>query len=208
MNWSIYQSFSRIPLGIAVTIEFLGPLAVALAGSRRMLDLLWVALAGGGVAALGLGGGHVTTVGVLLALLAGTAWAAYIRLGVVTGRRWNGLDGLAVASAVGAVLLTPFGLVRSGPETWVASTLGTALAVGLLSSVVPYSLEINALRTIPPRTFGILMSLEPAAAALVGLLLLGEQLSTVDWVAIAAVVVASVGATREAPPDPVPANPA
>jgi inner membrane transporter RhtA len=196
MNWAIYESFARIPLGIAVTIEFLGPLTLAVVGSRRPRDLLWALLAAVGVALLGLGEGDLTWAGVGFALLAAAAWAAYILLSASTGRRWPGLDGLTVASVVATLGLAPFVLAFSGhglgdPRVIVLGTL-----VGVLSSVIPYSCEITALRTIRPSVFSILMSLEPAAAALVGMLVVHEFLSLEQWAAIACVVVASVGATR------------
>lgn len=199
MNWSIYQSFARIPLGLAVTIEFLGPLAVAVLGSRRPRDVAWVLLAGAGVALLGLEPGAVTWAGVLFALLAAAAWASYILLSVRTGARWPGLDGLAVASIVGTLLLTPYVVARGGADLLDPRILGIGAAIGLLSSVIPYSLELVALRTLKPSVFGILMSLEPAVAALVGALVLRELLSAVQLVAMTCVVVASIGATRSAP---------
>jgi inner membrane transporter RhtA len=200
MNWSIYQSFARMPLGVAVTIEFLGPLTVALLHSRRVRDLLWVALAGGGVAMLGFEGSDVTLPGVLFALLAGAAWGAYIPLSAATGRRWSTLDGLALASAVGAVALTPYAVLAGDSSLLAWPVLLTGIAVALLSSVIPYSFEMAALRTMPAQAFGILMSLEPAAAALAGLLLLGELLGVLDWLAIGCVVVASIGVTRATRP--------
>ena len=205
MNWAIYQSFARIPLGLAVTIEFLGPLAVAVIGSRRPRDLVWVVLAGAGVALLGLSPGRLTLAGVLFALLAAVAWAAYILLSAGTGRRWPGISGLAVASVVGAVVLAPPAVVEAGPDLLDPMVLLLGVAVGLLSSVIPYSLELKALRRIPPRVFGVLMSLEPAAAALAAMALLAEFLTASQWAAVACVVAASVGATRSARP---PAEPA
>ncbi|WP_133743741.1 EamA family transporter [Actinorugispora endophytica] len=195
MNYAIYESFARIPLGVAVTIEFLGPLAVAVAGSRRRVDLVWVALAGTGVFLLGRGGGDVNLAGVAFALLAGAAWAAYILLSAATGRRFSGTSGLAVASVVGVVMIAPVGVAQGGAALLDPRLLLIGLAVGLLSSVVPYTLEMQALRRMPPRVFGILMSLEPAAAALMGVLL-GEFLSPWQWVAMACVTAASAGATR------------
>ena len=195
MNWAIYQSFSRIPLGIAVTLEFAGPLTLAIVGSRRPRDLLWVLLAGLGVLALGLEPGTVTWAGVGFALLAGAAWSSYIMLSRATGARWAGLDGLAVASLVAVLGLSPLTLAYAGgpdaPRTWLLGAL-----VGVLSSVIPYSCELVALRSLRPATFGILMSLEPAAAALAGLVVVGERLSAVQWLAVLCVVAASVGATR------------
>ena len=206
MNWAIYQSFARIPLGIAVTIEFLGPLAVAVLGSRRPRDLVWVLLAATGVAILGVAPADLTLAGVLYALLAGAAWAAYILLSAGTGRRWPGISGLAVASVVGAVVLAPPALLESGADLLDAKVLAIGLAIGLLSSVIPYSFELRALRRIPPRVFGILMSLEPAAAALAAMVLLSEFLTVLQWVALGCVVAASVGATRssEARAEPAP----
>ena len=200
MNWSIYQAFARLPLGVAVSIELLGPLTLSLVLSRRLKDLLWVLLAAVGVALLGSGDGGLTVLGVAFALLAAASWAAYILLSAGTGRRWPGLSGLALASVVGTVVLAPFAVASGGSDLLSPVVLGTGLVVGLLSSVVPYSLEMSALRTIPPKVFGILMSLEPAAAALAGLVLLGEVLGVVEWLAVGCVVVASVGITRSAVP--------
>lgn len=196
MNWAIYQSFARIPLGVAVTIEFLGPLAVAVAGSRRWLDVVWVLLAGAGVALLGASPGPLNLAGVLFALLAALGWAAYIMLSAETGRRWPGLSGLAVASLVGGVGLAAPAVAEAGVRLLDPRILALGVVVGLLSSVIPYSLELSALRRIPPRVFGILMSLEPAAAALAAMVVLREFLTLVQWLALGCVVMASVGATR------------
>lgn len=206
MNWAIYQSFARIPLGIAVTVEFVGPLALAVLGSRRPRDLVWVGLAALGVALLGLERGDVTLAGVLFALLAGIAWATYILLSAQTGRRWPGLDGLAVASVVATLLLTPLALGAGGSDLADGRVVLLGALVGLLSSVIPYSCELVALRSLSPAVFSILMSLEPAAAALAGIVVLGEFLEPVQWVAMACVVIASVGATRSghAITEPVP----
>ena len=206
MNWAIYQSFARIPLGIAVTIEFIGPLTLATLGSRRARDFTWVLLAAAGVALLGFEGGDLTWPGVLFALLAGAAWAAYILLSAETGRRWPGLDGLAVASVIATLLLTPLAVRIGGDDLLDGRVLLLGAAVGLLSSVIPYSCEMVALRSLRPAVFGILMSLEPAAAALAGIVVLGEFLTPVQWVAMVCVVVASVGATRTGRPlaEPVP----
>lgn len=210
MNWSIYQSFSRIPIGLAVTIEFLGPLAVSVFGSRRLRDLAWVALAAVGVVMLGAVPTDPDWVGMGFALVAGACWAGYILLAGPTGRRWPGVSGLTIASVLGAVVLAGPGVVAGGQAMWSPVVLGIGLAVGVLSSVVPYALELAALRRIKPRTFGILMSLEPAAAALAALLVLREWLVWTEWVAIACVVLASIGATRSArgdAPDPVTGTP-
>lgn len=196
MNWAIYESFARIPLGIAVTIEFLGPLTLAVLGSRRPRDVLWALLAAVGVALLGLGGGDLTWAGVGFALLAATSWAAYILLSASTGRHWPGLDGLTVASVVATVGMAPFLFAFSGHGLGDPRVLVLGAIVGVLSSVIPYSCEITALRTIRPSVFSILMSLEPAAAALAGMLVVQEFLTLEQWLAIACVIVASVGATR------------
>ncbi len=207
MNWAIYQSFARIPLGLAVTIEFVGPLTLAILGSRRALDLVWAALAGLGVVLLGFEPGDLDLVGVAFALVAGAAWAAYILLSAQTGRRWPGLDGLAVASVVATLLLAPFAVASGGSGLLDLRILALGAAVGMLSSVIPYSLEMTALRTIRPALFSILMSLEPAAAALAGVVVLQEFLTPLQLLAMACVVLASVGAThsqrviREPAPD-------
>jgi inner membrane transporter RhtA len=196
MNWAIYESFARIPLGIAVTIEFLGPLGLAVAGSRRPRDLVWVGLAAVGVGLLGLQGGDLNAAGVAFALLAAVAWTAYILLSASTGRRWPGLDGLTVASVVATVLMAPLMAAFSGRGIDDPRVVVLGALVGLLSSVIPYSCELTALRTIRPSVFGILMSLEPAAAALAGMLVVHEFLTLSQWLAVACVIVASVGATR------------
>ncbi len=199
MNWAIYQSFARIPLGLAVTIEFLGPLTLAVVGSRRARDLVWVGLAAVGVALLGIEPGDITAVGVGFALLAAAAWAGYILATVHTGARWPGLDGLAVASAVATLLLTPYAVVRGGSALTDPRLIALGAAVGLLSSVIPYSLEMVALRRLKASVFGILMSMEPAAAALAGVILLRELLAPLQVLAMACVVAASIGATRRTP---------
>ncbi len=200
MNWSIYQSFARIPLGVAVTFEFLGPLSVAIISSRRLRDLLWVVLAAAGVILLGFTPHGITLIGVLFALAAGAAWAGYIVFNRETGRRWPGISGLAVASAVGAIGLAVPAIVETGAQLLQAKALILGLAVGLLSSVIPYSLELKALRRIPAGVFGILMSMEPAAAALAAMIILGEFLTGRQWIAVACVIAASVGATWNSRP--------
>lgn len=196
MNFFIYQAFARIPLGIAVTIEYLGPLLIAIVGSRRRVDLVWAGMAGLGVAALGVEFRSLDPVGVLFAVLAAVAWAGYILLSAATGRRFDGTSGLAIASVVGVLVMAPAGIAEGGAALLDWRLLLFGLAVGVLSSVVPYTLELNALRRMPPRVFGVLMSLQPAAAALVGLLLLGELLTVWQWAAVACVIIASAGSTR------------
>jgi inner membrane transporter RhtA len=206
MNWAIYQAFARIPLGLAVTIEFVGPLTLAVVGSRRLRDLAWVALAALGVLLLGVERTDLDLAGVLFALLAGGAWASYILLSAQTGRRWEGFDGLVVASVVATLLLTPLAIGRHAGEMDDARVVALGAVVGLLSSVIPYSCELVALRSLRPAVFSVLMSLEPAAAALAGMVVLQEFLTWVQWLAMACVVVASVGATRSGTTlvDPVP----
>ncbi len=197
MNFSIYQAFSRIPLGIAVTIEFLGPLAVAVAGSRHLRDVGWVVLAAAGVALLTQGGhGHLDLTGVLFAGLAGACWAAYIVLSSATGRRFPGSAGLAIAMVVAAVLVTPPAILAGGRAMFRPAVLATGAAVGILSSVIPYRLELEALRRMPTRLFGVWMSLEPAVAALIGLVMLGQHLTVLEWLAIGLVMIACAGATQ------------
>lgn len=199
MNLCIYEAMDRIPLGIAVTFEFVGPLGVALAGSRRALQLLWVALAGIGIGLLAdYGGGSLDALGVAFALAAGALWAGYILLAARIGRAFPGGTGLAIAMAVGALAIAPFGIASAGDALLRPELLGAILAVALASSVLPYSLEVEALRRIPSAVFGVLMSLDPAVAALAGFVVLGQDLAARDWLAIAFVVVASAGATAGA----------
>ena len=198
MNFSIYQSFARIPLGVAVTIEFLGPLAVAVAGSRHLRDIGWVVLAATGVVLLTQGGhGHLNVTGVLFAVLAAICWAAYIVLSKATGRRFPGSAGLAIAMIVAAVLVTPPALIAGGSAMFGPAILATGAAIGILSSVIPYRLELESLRRMPTRLFGVWMSLEPAVAALIGVVMLGQQLSVVEWVAIGCVMIACAGAALD-----------
>ncbi len=211
MNYSIYQSFARIPLGVAVTIEFLGPLAVAVASSRRLLDILWVGLAAGGVLLLthggtslastaastgGVAGLSAQATGIAFGLLAATCWALYILLSRATGRRFRGASGLTIAMIVGAVVVTGPAISAAGGALLRPSVVFAGLAIGLLSSVIPYRLELEALRRVPTATFGIWMSLEPAVAALVGVVLLSETLVARQWFAIVLVIVACAGASR------------
>ena len=199
MNLSFYSALDRIPLGIAVTFEFVGPLGVAVAGSRRALDLLWVGLAAAGILLLSdFGSADLDALGIALALLAGGFWAAYILLGVRVGRVFPGAEGLTLAMVVAAVLLFPVGVGTAGAGLLVPWILAAALAVAILSSAIPYSLELEALRRLPADVFGVLMSLEPAVASLAGYLLLDETLAAREIVAILLVVAASAGAARGA----------
>jgi inner membrane transporter RhtA len=203
MNMSFYQAISRIPLGVTVTIEFLGPLTVALLGSRRVLDVLWALLAAGGVVLLTEGGsGSLPWLGVLFALGAAACWGMYIPLSARLGERTSGGGGLAIAMSVAAVIAVPFGIAQAGTAMLHPVALAAGLGVALLSSVVPYSVELEALRRIPPRVFGVLMSLEPAVGALIGLIVLSQGLGPGQWAAIALVVAASVGATWNSGPTP------
>ena len=201
MNFSIYQAFARIPLGVAVTIEFLGPLAVAVAGSRHVRDVGWVLLAAAGVVLLTQGGhGHLNMAGVIFAGVAAVCWAVYIVASSATGRRFPGSSGLAIAMVVSAVLVTPPAVVAGGSAMFRPAVLITGVAIGVLSSVVPYRLELESLRRMPMRLFGVWMSMEPAVAALIGLVMLGQHLSVVEWVAICFVMVACAGAAQRALP--------
>lgn len=208
MNILFYLALRTVPLGVCVTVEFLGPLTVALVQTRRLRDLLWVLLAAAGVALLGLrGGGDVPLGGLALALLAGAFWGLYILASARVGRVVPGTQGLAVALAVAALVALPFGshgVVRVLDQP---SVLLVGCAVALLSSVIPYGSELAALRRMPTRVFGVLMSLEPAAAALAGLLVLDQALDAREAVALVLVSLASIGITlgrRGDEPAPVP----
>ena len=200
MNFTFYSALTRIPLGIAVTIEFIGPLSVGIAGSRRALDVLWVVLAVGGIlllAPLGvLGTVRLDPLGLLLALGAGACWAIYILLTAQVGRAFPGGTGLSLAMTVGAVALLPIGVASAGSALLNPRLLLLGAGVALLSSVVPYSLEMAALRRISTSAFGVLMSLEPGIAALIGWLVLRETLELRAIVALALVTTAAIGATR------------
>jgi inner membrane transporter RhtA len=193
MNFSFYGSLAHLPIGVAVTIEFIGPLTLAAALSRRLVDGLAVVAAGLGVVliseAFETPVAELEWVGILLALLAGAFWAAYIVLSGRTGALFPRLEGLALAMVVATVATLPFG-VGSIPS-WTAETLAKGLGIAILSSVLPYSLELLALRRLSPRVFGILLSLEPACAALAGLLILGQHLAPTQLLGMALVVAAS-----------------
>jgi inner membrane transporter RhtA len=199
MNGTFYAALDRIPLGIAVTFEFVGPLGVALFGSRRRLDLVWVALAAAGILLLSdFGATDLDGLGVALALIAGGFWAAYILLSARVGQAFPGGGGLALAMLVAVVPLAPFGIAEGGADLLVVWVLAVGFAVAMLSSAIPYTLELEALRRLPAGVFGVLMSLEPALAAMAGFIVLGEDLATREVVAILLVVAASAGAARGA----------
>ncbi|HTU72760.1 MAG TPA: EamA family transporter [Trebonia sp.] len=210
MNFAIYQAFARIPLGIAVTIEFLGPLAVAVAGSRRArppgqrggvapgyLGLAWALLAACGVLLLArAAGSHLNLAGVGWALASAAGWAAYILFNKATGERAAGASGLMVAMAVAAALVSVPGVLAGGRAMFRPRFLAEGAGIGLLSSVIPYWLELEALRRVPARVFGVWMSLQPAVAALIGLIMLRQRLDLAEWAGICCVVLASAGAAR------------
>jgi inner membrane transporter RhtA len=201
MNLCIYESFSRIPLGIAVTIEFAGPLGIAVALSRRRLDLAAAALAALGIVLLAdPGGGAVDALGVVLALVAAGCWAIYILVAQAASRSWSGGRGVAVAMAVAVVVPLIPGIAGAGAELLDPRWLAVGCAVALMSSVLPYSLETEALRRLPANVFGVLMSVEPAVAAIAGWVILGQSLRARDIVAIALVTTASIVVVRAAPP--------
>jgi len=203
MNLCIYESFSRIPLGVAVTIEFAGPLGIAVALSRRRLDLACAALAALGIVLLAdPGSGSVDVLGVVFALIAAACWAVYILVAQAAGRVFTGGRGVALAMSVAVVVPLVPGIVGAGSELLQPQWLAIGCAVALLSSVLPYSLETEALRRLPANVFGVLMSLEPGVAALAGFAVLGQDLRARDVVAIALVVVASIGVTRAGPTAP------
>ncbi len=215
MNGFFYAAIARVPLGAAVTIEFLGPLSLAAVLSRRVQDLTWVGLAAGGVLVLGLasggGGAGLDRMGVTCALLAGAFWAGYILTSARVGMHVPGHGGLAVALAVGAVAIAPWGAAGAAASVSRPDLLLLGAVTGLLASVVPYTLELSALRRLTPRVFGVLLSLEPAIAAVAGWALLAQSLGAAEAVAAGVVVLASIGSTlsaRRPADDPLTSPPA
>jgi inner membrane transporter RhtA len=202
MNLFFYLSIDRIPLGVAVTVEFLGPLAVAIFAARRAVDRLWAIPAGAGVALLGLRPADLDVGGLLFALLAGACWGAYILLSARVGRRISGTGGLAAALLVGAAAVTPIGVASVSTLYEQPSLVLGCIAVAVLSSTLPYTVELSALRRIPPALFGVLMSMEPAAAAAAGALVLDETLRAAEWAALVLVAAASIGAASSSARQP------
>jgi len=205
MNLCFYMALRTIPLGIAVALEFLGPLAIALFGSRRALDFLWLALVVAGLALLLPYRMHAQALdpaGVLYALGAAAGWATYIVIGRQAGAAFGG-DAVALGSAIGALVAVPVGLAHAGAALFTLSALPFAIGVAVLSSALPYSLEMHALTRLPPRTVGILVSVEPAMGAMLGLMFLDEHLDAFQWLAIAAIIAASIGAVLGARKAPV-----
>ena len=194
MNGLFYQALDRLPIGIAVAVEFIGPLTLAVLTSRRAVDLLWIVLAAAGLALLLplLHQAHVSLTGILFALGAGTCWALYIVFGRKVGHQL-GPRGVALGSLIAAALIVPLGLVGAPAALLSRAVLLRGLAVGTLSTALPYSLEMIALARLPTRSFSVMMSLEPAVGALSGLLFLGEELAATQWAAILLVIVASIG---------------
>jgi inner membrane transporter RhtA len=203
MNLTFYLGLDRLDLGVAVTIEFIGPLAVAVFGSRRRLDLVWAALAAVGIVLLANPGGadSVDTLGLVFVLIAGGCWAAYILIAQRAGRVFPGSEGVAMAMVVAALIPIVPGIADAGSSLLDPALLAMGAAVGLLSSAIPYSLETEALRRIPANVFGVLMSMEPAVAALAGLVILGQDLGLREIVAIGFVVAASAGVSIATPPE-------
>jgi inner membrane transporter RhtA len=205
MNFCFYSALARIPLGIAVALEFTGPLAVAMAASHRARDFLWVALAALGlIVLLPLNPAHqtVSAVGIAFALGAGGCWALYIVFGQKAGALHGGVTA-ALGTVIGTAVIAPFGLAQASAALFDPRILPAACAVALLSSALPYSLEMYAMTRLPTRTFGVLMSGEPALGALSGWCFLHESLAPVQWAAIASIMLASAGSattSRRAPP--------
>ena len=201
MNLTFYFAISRLPLGIAVALEFTGPLTVAVLSSRKWIDFLWVACAVAGLAILlpvhG-GSDHIDLAGVAFALIAATCWGAYIVVGQKVSLRTDGGKAVALGMLVSSLFTVPLGVVRAGAALWSLPVLAMGAGAAIMSSAIPYSAEMWALKRLPTKTFSLMMSLEPAVAALMGFLLLGEHLSLPQWLAIGLVIAASAGSSLTA----------
>jgi inner membrane transporter RhtA len=196
MNLTFYHSIARLPLGIAVTVEFIGPLAVAVAHSHRRRDLIWVLLAAVGILSLAHGDSHhLSALGLILAATAGGFWGLYILLQARVGKAFSDGSGLALAMLVASVVAIPDGVIEGGSALFHPGVLAVGLAVGVLSSVIPYSIELQVLRRMSPGVFGVLMSMEPAAAALAAAVILGQSLTAREVIGMALVSAASIGAS-------------
>ncbi|MBU0941348.1 MAG: DMT family transporter [Bacteroidetes bacterium] len=196
MNLIFYFAIERIPIGLAVTLEFIGPLVVAVLGSKRLLDYLWILLAAAGLVLIAPWSDNgVDLLGVVFALVAGALWAAYIVLGGKVSKIMKGGEAVAVGMLFATLLILPFGIIGQGFQNMTPDFFYLGIALALLSSAIPFTLEMKALGQLPARTFSILMSLEPAAASICGLLFLQEYLTTNEIIAVICVVIASVGST-------------
>ncbi len=199
MNGAFYSAIRYIPLGIAVTLEFVGPLGLALVQSRKVKDIVWALLALAGILLLApIGQGTVNLLGAGLAVLAGICWAGYILCSARVGRSFTGGQGLALAVAVATVVIAPLGIGNGGTALLRPQVLLMGIGIAILSSVIPFSLEMEALRRLPSRVFGVLMSIEPAVATLIGFLILREAIGLREILAIALIVSASVGVSLDA----------
>ena len=199
MNLTFYLAIERIPIGLAVTLEFIGPLLLAIIGSKRLIDYCWVLLAAAGIVLIApWSNDAIDTVGVLFALLAAALWATYIILGGKVSKIMHGGQAVATGMLFASLLILPFGFYENGLLNLTPKLFGYGVALALLSSAIPFTLEMKALGQLPPRTFSILMSLEPAAAAICAFLFLQEKLNFYEILAVVCVVSASVGATLTA----------
>lgn len=202
MNLTFYMGIARVPLGVGVAIEFLGPLSVAIFNSRRWSDAVWVACAIGGLAILLLAkgemAGRLDLIGCFWCLVAGVCWGSYILVGQNVSHRVEGGKAVAIGMAVSTVFTLPVGMVAAGASMWSAAVLPVGAFVGVLSSAIPYTLEMLALKHIPAKTFGLMMSLEPAVAALLALVILSERLTVWQWLAVGLVILASAGSSLTA----------
>lgn len=196
MNLIFYLSIERIPIGLAVTLEFIGPLFVAVFGSKRIIDFFWVLLAAAGIVLIAPWSNNgLDILGVLFALLAGALWAAYIVLGGKISKIMKGGDAVTVGMLFGSMLIVPFGILGNGLSNLTPQLLGLGVALALLSSAIPFTLEMKALKQLPARTFSILMSLEPAAASICAFIFLQEYITFNEVLAVIFVIIASAGST-------------